>query len=101
MTADGKGKVMSFTIDSCQSFRDAQETGCTIKDILNLIEREREASTSFPFIVAIDGRCASGKTTVSKALSEALKATVVHMDDFFLRPHQADRMLLPLRSLSH
>ena len=39
-------------------------------------------------IVAIDGRCASGKTTLSKRLEEALDATVFHMDDYFLRPEQ-------------
>ncbi len=38
-------------------------------------------------VMAIDGRCASGKTTLSAALSEALHAPVIHMDHFFLRPH--------------
>ena len=35
-------------------------------------------------IIAIDGRAASGKTTVAGQLAKILDAGVVHMDDFFL-----------------
>ena len=35
-------------------------------------------------VVAIDGRCASGKTTVAEQLSRITGAGIVHMDDFFL-----------------
>ena len=38
--------------------------------------------------LAIDGGSASGKTTLSKLLSEKYDCTVFHMDDFFLRPEQ-------------
>lgn len=38
-------------------------------------------------VMAIDGRCASGKTTLAAALSQDLHAPVIHMDHFFLRPH--------------
>lgn len=41
-----------------------------------------------PFIIAIDGRCASGKTTLASRLEELMGWSVFHMDDFFL---QADR----------
>lgn len=34
--------------------------------------------------IAIDGRCASGKTTMANMLAKVLEAGVVHMDDFFL-----------------
>lgn len=34
--------------------------------------------------IAIDGRCASGKTTMASMLSKILESGVVHMDDFFL-----------------
>lgn len=37
-------------------------------------------------IVAIDGRCASGKTTLASWLAGKLDADVIHMDDFFLPP---------------
>lgn len=35
-------------------------------------------------IIAIDGPCASGKTTLSCELSEIFDCNVIHMDDFFL-----------------
>lgn len=41
-----------------------------------------------PFIVAVDGRCASGKTTFAGELAGVTGAAVVHMDDFFLQPYQ-------------
>lgn len=34
--------------------------------------------------IAIDGRCASGKTTMAFMLAKVLEAGIVHMDDFFL-----------------
>lgn len=34
--------------------------------------------------IAIDGRCAAGKSTLAGRLSELLGAGVVHMDDFYL-----------------
>ena len=37
-----------------------------------------------PFIMAIDGRCASGKTTLAAELQSVLCCNVVHMDDFYL-----------------
>lgn len=39
-------------------------------------------------IVAIDGPCASGKSTLAAMLGEVFEAGVLHMDDFFLRPEQ-------------
>lgn len=47
-----------------------------------------------PFIFTIDGRAASGKTTLSRHLYQALqeknlgKVVLIHGDDFFLRPEQ-------------
>ena len=35
--------------------------------------------------VAIDGPCASGKTTLSRNLNERFGGNVLYMDDFFLR----------------
>lgn len=37
-----------------------------------------------PFLVAIDGGSASGKSTLGETLAKELGATLVHMDDFFL-----------------
>lgn len=39
-------------------------------------------------VIAIDGRCASGKTSLAKELAEKIGASIIHMDDFFLRPEQ-------------
>lgn len=39
-------------------------------------------------VVAIDGPCASGKTTLAAHLASESGAAVLHMDDFFLQPHQ-------------
>ena len=38
-------------------------------------------------VIAIDGRAASGKTTLSRQLAVILDAGVIHMDDFFLPQH--------------
>ena len=39
-------------------------------------------------LVAIDGKCTSGKTTLADKLAEIYDCNVFHMDDFFLRPEQ-------------
>ena len=39
-------------------------------------------------IVAIDGPCTSGKTTLAGRLAEMYDCNIFHMDDFFLRPEQ-------------
>ena len=48
-------------------------------------------------IVAIDGRCASGKTTLAEKLQEKLSCNVIHGDEFFLRPNQrtVERLSVP------
>lgn len=38
--------------------------------------------------VAIDGPCASGKSTLAGTLNKIYGCPVIHMDDFFLRPEQ-------------
>lgn len=45
---------------------------------------ESDGINSIPSIITIDGRCASGKSTMASMLSEIAGASVVHMDDFFL-----------------
>ena len=37
-----------------------------------------------PFVIAIDGRCASGKTTFAHMLASELSLSVIHTDSFFL-----------------
>ena len=38
--------------------------------------------------IAVDGRCAAGKSTFAARLAQETGAAVFHMDDFFLRPEQ-------------
>ena len=44
--------------------------------------------TDSSILIALDGRCAAGKTTLAEQLRKSLHCNVVHMDDFFLRPEQ-------------
>ena len=41
-----------------------------------------------PVLVAIEGHCAAGKTTLAGKLQQMYDCNVFHMDDFFLRPEQ-------------
>lgn len=44
--------------------------------------------TKTPLLVAVDGMCGSGKTTMGQALQELYGCNLFHMDDFFLRMEQ-------------
>jgi len=39
-------------------------------------------------LVAIDGNCTAGKTTLAMQLGKIYDCNIIHMDDFFLRPEQ-------------
>ncbi len=39
-------------------------------------------------LIAIDGSCASGKTTLASTIAQCYDCNVFRMDDFFLRPEQ-------------
>ena len=62
-------------------------------DAINEIIKQ-EDNTDRPILVAIDGRCGSGKTTLGEYLKGQLDCNLFHMDDFFLRMEQRtpDRM---------
>ncbi len=49
---------------------------------------DREMARREHVRLAIDGPCASGKSTLAKTLADIYRCPVVHMDDFFLQPHQ-------------
>ncbi|MBQ7921624.1 MAG: hypothetical protein IJ325_03485 [Clostridia bacterium] len=42
------------------------------------------AGTAQRVVIAIDGRCASGKSTMAEQIARIYPASVIHMDDFFL-----------------
>lgn len=54
-------------------------------------------------ILAIDGRCASGKTTMAHRLAALTGAGVVHMDDFYLpaQMRTAERLAAPGGNIHH
>ena len=56
-----------------------------------------------PSIISIDGRCASGKTTLSNLLKQIYDCNVFKMDDFFLQPHQRtkERLESPGENVDH
>ena len=57
-----------------------------LNEVISVIEKVLEDRDRA--IVAIDGRCAAGKTTLARQLEEYFLCNTVHMDEFFLRPEQ-------------
>lgn len=64
-----------------------------LRELLKLIKDDMDEHTDVcadvpdrPFVIAIDGRAASGKSTLAEQLSKLLGADIIHMDDFFLPP---------------
>ena len=55
---------------------------------LSYIQAKLNQTASRPFLIAIDGMCGSGKSTLGAFLAKELHASLFHMDDFFLQPHQ-------------
>lgn len=55
---------------------------------MDLHELKNRIIASNARIIAIDGNCASGKSTLAAALADAMDASLFHMDDYFLRPEQ-------------
>ena len=72
-----------------------------IDQIISFIKAESYSCDRF--ILAIDGRCASGKTTIATELAHTLNADLIHMDDFFLRPEQRtpERLAIPGENIDH
>ena len=57
-----------------------------LKEIIDLVTNEvtNLKQKKKNLIIAIDGRCASGKTTLAQELQRKLAGNVIHLDDFFL-----------------
>lgn len=56
-----------------------------------------------PVLVALDGPCASGKSTLGAALAEIYGCPLLHMDDFFLLPQDRtpERLARPGENVDH
>lgn len=61
-----------------------------MQDIVESVLRETRAfrQNRKRLIIAIDGRCTAGKTTLATDLSNNCGCNIIHMDHFFLRPEQ-------------
>lgn len=55
----------------------------SIASTIDVLHKENER-----LLVAIDGRCAAGKTTLALHVQERYGCNVIHMDHFFLRDEQ-------------
>lgn len=74
--------------ESKESMENVEEAQA-VQDARAVIERiERVFTEREHVFVAIDGPCASGKTTLAALLQRRFDGNVLHMDDFFLRPEQ-------------
>lgn len=54
-----------------------------------ITQRQNENRENTPILIAIDGRCASGKTTLAAMVQKlygSKNCDVLHMDDFFFAP---------------
>lgn len=59
-----------------------------MEDAFLTVLRRIRSQYAQPQLIAVDGRCAAGKTTFAARLSEEIDCEVIHMDHFFLRPEQ-------------
>ena len=58
------------------------------EEIKNLVIRELSDENEAPILIAIDGNCAAGKTTLAARLQSDLGGNVFHMDDYYLQSFQ-------------
>lgn len=70
---------------------------CIEKAIQEVLQEKKHV------IIAIDGRCAAGKSTLAMLLSKKEEVTLVHMDDFFLQEEQIiqGRRSIPGENVDH
>lgn len=58
------------------------------EEIKNLVEKYMRDEDESPVLIAIDGNCAAGKTTLAERLQSDLGGNVFHMDDYYLQSFQ-------------
>jgi len=77
----------------------------TMEEACAFLEKlaEGELAHSPRLILALDGRCGSGKTTLAGELARRYGWGVIHMDHFFLRPAQRtpQRYAVPGENVDH
>lgn len=70
------------------AYRVAAEYYTRYYDVFLSIDRLCAEAGDRQVLVAVDGMCGSGKSTLGKILKEIYGCRLFHMDDFFLRPCQ-------------
>jgi uridine kinase len=86
------------------AYRVVEQRFCDFLPLLSLIDGQVRQKKSL--IVAIDGRCAAGKSTLAALLRDVYGGNalnVLMMDQFFLRPEQrtAERLAHPGENVDH
>lgn len=59
-----------------------------INDELKYIQAYHFLSNLNSGIIALEGKCGAGKTTLSNKIAQQLNITIINIDDFFLPPHK-------------
>ena len=63
----------------------------TLSALTELLSAALAQRPAQPLVLALDGRCGSGKTTMAAALAQRFPASIVlHTDDFYLPPAQRE-----------
>ncbi|ESL01569.1 hypothetical protein GCWU000282_03128 [Catonella morbi ATCC 51271] len=57
-------------------------------EIKNTVSKYLQGTNETPILIAIDGNCAAGKTTLAARLQKDLGGNVFHMDDYYLQSYQ-------------
>lgn len=63
-------------------------TNMESQSALSVVLQQIHRHDKKPLLVAIDGRCGAGKTTLAALLKEEIGCNVIPMDHFFLQPGQ-------------
>ena len=70
-----------------------------MEEILSCLKKRIDdlLKTGKQIVIAMDGNCAAGKTTLASLLEKEYDCNIFYMDDFFLRPQQrtAERYAQP------
>lgn len=59
-----------------------------MENIFPIIMEQINSFNKENLVIAVDGRCAAGKTTLAAMIEEKTGCNVIHMDHFFLQPGQ-------------
>lgn len=83
--AKGRGAVHhseTYREKECPAYRIVNRRFTRLFPVLE--QTAKALSSEQVYVIAIDGRAASGKSTMAEQLKEILNAEIIHMDDFFL-----------------